>query len=145
MYTPPTVAQFKARFVRDWTYGATPQTVNDSDIANAIYDAGRNINCGLYTDNTEYQWAYLYLAAHYMVMAFRRSRLGTASSFNWFTESKNVGEVGQSFTYPSWVKDDKYLGEKTLTGYGEAFVAITAPRMVANVRVTPRSNYFQPY
>jgi|ERR1035437_3705178 hypothetical protein len=35
-FTPPTIAQFKAQFPRDWPYGAGPETVTNGDIQNAI-------------------------------------------------------------------------------------------------------------
>ena len=114
-YTVPTVADFKARFVRDFPYGTSPTTVNDSDITNAIADAGTNINAGLFINQAEYSLAYLYLSAHHLVTSLNAAVLGTSGSFNWMTTDKSVGELSETYEIPAFIKNNKLLAYLTTT------------------------------
>lgn len=49
-FTPPTIAQFKAQFPRDWPYGAGPETVQNSDIQNAINESYQLFNPALFNN-----------------------------------------------------------------------------------------------
>ena len=133
VYTDPTVADFKARFVRDWSYGGTPQTVMDADVTNALADAATNINPYLFQNQAEYSQAFLYLAAHHLVTSFQASRLGTSSSWDWLQTGRSVDSVSESFEIPDWIMKDKYLAYLTTTQYGAKYCSIVAPRMVGNV------------
>ena len=135
MFVYPTVAEFKARFVRDWSYGTTPQTVQDVDIQNAIQDAQSTMPVwDIWCNQAEFTNAVNYLIAHHLVTGINMSTLGMQGQWNWLTEGKSVGEVAENYVIPEWIKENKVLAYLTTTKYGAKFCSIIAPRMVGNVR-----------
>jgi hypothetical protein len=50
-FTPPTIAQFKAQFPRDFPYGAGTETVQDSDIQAAINEGQGLFNPSLFNNS----------------------------------------------------------------------------------------------
>ena len=131
-YTVPTIAQFKTRFARDFAFGTTQDVVMDVDITNAILDAGTNINESIFKDEAEYQLAYLYLAAHHLVVNLKAAMNGINGSFSWLVNSNTVGPVSTQYDIPEWVKNDKFLGYITTTEYGAKYCSIVAPRLIGN-------------
>lgn len=49
-FAPPTIAQFKAQFPRDWPYGSGSETVTDNDIQNAINEGYGLFNPSLWNN-----------------------------------------------------------------------------------------------
>lgn len=49
-FTPPTIAQFKAQFPRDWPYGSGTDKVQDADIQNAINEGYGLFNPALWNN-----------------------------------------------------------------------------------------------
>jgi len=112
--------------------------VTDEDIAGAILDAQFNINPGLFENNTYFQRAFLYLAAHQLVEKLLMAVEGLASQYNWLTNSKGVGSVNESFTIPEYIKDNPFLANLSKTRYGAMYVQIIWPLLIGNVHSAPR-------
>jgi len=129
----PTVADFKAYFVRDFPYGTTLSTVIDSDIQKGIDLALINFNEELFGLQADYTTAYLYLAAHYLVTNLRASSQGLAGSYAWLTASKSVGSVNESFQIPQYILDHPMLGMLTKTTYGAQYLFLVLPRLVGQI------------
>lgn len=131
--TPPSVAEFKAQFVRDFPYGSDSSAVMDADITSAITLAGFNVNEGLFATEAEFKFAYNYLAAHYLVMSIKASSQGLGGSFNWIESAKSVGSVSQSFAIPEKIMNNPLYAMFTKTPYGAMYLSLVLPLTYGNV------------
>jgi hypothetical protein len=132
-FTNPSVADFKAYFVRDFAYGATSDVVMDADITRAIYDSSININTALFPDQANYTNAFLQLTAHNLVLNIRASSQGLSGVFNFPTVSRGVGQVSEGFQIPQRISDDPVLSMLTKTTYGAKYLSIVLPFAVGNM------------
>ena len=137
--TPPSVAQFKALFVRDFPY-ATGTTIDytkimDSDIETAISSAAFNMNEALFDTEANYQFAYNYLSAHYLVTNLKNSSQGLNGSYSWLENSKGVGSVNQSFSIPEDVMKNPMYAMISKTSYGARFLSMILPKLYGNIGV----------
>lgn len=129
-FTAPTIANFEAQFIRDFpfssdiTVGVTP-----TDIVNAFNVVDMSINQGLWASQQQYTYAYLLLAAHYLVIAVRASSQGLNGQANWAQNSKAVGAVNEAFTIPEWiVRNPTFMG-LSKTNYGMQYLQLALPNM----------------
>lgn len=138
MAAPITVADFKARFARDFTYGSTDETVKDGDIQTAIDDAAGLYNAELFSEELG-KIAYLLLTAHLLVLNLRSAgglgsiKGGMNSQADGAMESKSVGQVSASIAFPDSVKNNAVLSAFLQTNYGQRYVQILYPRIIGNV------------
>lgn len=132
-YTPVTVNDFKTFFSRDFPFGATQEYVMDADVSRALSTAGVNFNEGLWSSQLEFNHAYLYLSAHYLVEAIRASSSGLETQNGGNTLAKAVGDVSESFQIPDRVKNNPFLAGLYTTKYGAIYVQLLTPRIVGNV------------
>ena len=137
MFTNPTVADFKATFVRDFTYGTTPDTVMDSDISQGLLEASISINSCLFSSQLQYSQAYLNLAAHYMVMNLRASGTGCSGQAEWLVQSKSVGSISESFSIPQRILDNPLFAQFTKTTYGTKYLMMIYPLLSGQIFVVP--------
>lgn len=142
MFTTPTVAQFKARFVRDFNYAPeTDQTnlnyVLDADITNAYNLALLNFNPGLYGTDAQSLEVFMWLSAFYLVWSIQTSSQGLSSQSNFPINSKSVGGVSLSFSIPQRYTDDPVLSQYTQNGYGMMYLNLVMQYMVGNIGIVP--------
>lgn len=131
--TPPTIADFKAYFTRDFPYGSTSAGVMDGDITKALAEAAMNFNEGLWGTQAQYSLAYLYLTAHYLVMDLRTSSQGISGSFSWLEASKSVGSVSQGFSIPQSILDHPEFSYYSKTNYGAKYLSLVIPRLTGQI------------
>lgn len=131
----PTVAQFKTQFSRDFPYGASSNSVMDSDITTALTSASFMVNEGLFSDEPSFQFAYNYLAAHYLVTNIKNSTQGLGGSFSWLESSKSVGAVSQSFAIPEDILKHPVLAMISKTGYGATYLSLVLPLTYGQVAI----------
>jgi hypothetical protein len=129
VYVAPTVADFKAKFTRDFPYGITPDVVNDSDIQRAINESSLLINEALCGSQEFYTLAYLFLAAHRMVMNLRASSVGLAGNFDWLIGSKGVGSVSVSTSIPQRLLENPVWSYYCKSTYGVEYLMLMLPRL----------------
>lgn len=133
-FTNPTVADFKAFFVRDFPYGTDPNTsILDADIAKAFTFTNVNFNPCLFGDQGSYNVGYLLLSAHYLVMNIRASSQGINGQFNFLQNSKSVGNVSESFAIPQRVLDNPDWAVLMKTNYGAQFLQLVLPQLAGQV------------
>lgn len=132
-YTPVTVTDFKAFFTRDFPYGSTVNHVMDSDITKALGTAGINFNEALWSSQSQFSQAFLYLAAHYLVESIKASSAGLSSQYSGNTISKGVGNVNEAYEIPEKVKASPFLAGLYTDRYGAMYVQLISPRLVGNV------------
>ena len=123
----PDIASFKAQFTRDFPYKTTSDGVMDSDIQTALTMAGFLVNETLFSDEPSFQFAYNYLAAHYLVMNIKSSTQGLGGSFAWLEASKSVGSVSQSFAIPADILKHPQLAMLSKTNYGATYLSLVLP------------------
>lgn len=133
-YTPPTVAEFKTFFSRDFPYGATPDTVTDDDIQRAIDEAVAFVNEGLFCSQESYTTAVLYLSAHNLVTNLRLSSQGINSGqFAWLQNSRAAGSVSESLAIPDRIMANPEYAMLTTTGYGGKFLMMVIPGLSGQI------------
>lgn len=142
MYDKPTVADFKAFFVRDFPYAPDavppdPQDpklgVTDADITRAMFEGEVTANVDLAPDQATYTMWYLYAAAHFLVMDLRASSQGLEGQYQWTTQSKSVGSVSESFAIPQYIIDNPLLNMWTKSNYGAKLMMMMMPYFIAPI------------
>lgn len=129
VFTPPSVADFKAYYVRDFPYGSLTTQVMDADITNAIADVAYNFNIALFPDQTTYTLGYLCLSAHFLVQNLQASSQGIAGSYNWLSVGKGAGSVNDSYAIPQQILDNPLLAMYSRTRYGMKFLELILPQL----------------
>ena len=132
---PPTIAEFKAQFTRDFPYGTTSDTVMDSDIQKAIQAASFNVNESLFDTQSNFTFAYNYLVAHYLVQDLKASTQGMAGVYTWLESSKSVGSVSQVHLIPHYVMNNPIIAMISKTTYGAKYLELILPRMIGNIEI----------
>lgn len=147
----PTVDDFKDFFDRDFTFGFGLETVRDKDIAKAIAQVFPCFNQALW-DPTELDPPFLYAAAHFLVtniqaaggLSSKNRGLGIKSRGSGTVASKSVGPVSVNYAIDDTLKNDPILSQFMKTNYGQQYLTILTPRLVApGYVVSGRS--FNPY
>jgi hypothetical protein len=135
-YTPPTVADFKSRFDRDFAYSATEgdlTKVRVKDIDLAFVQAAANFNEALFASQATYQESFLLLSAHFLVVNITASSQGHGGGSQWTTQSKSVGNVEESFAIPPRIARSPFLSQLSKTSYGMTYLQIILPLLCGNV------------
>jgi len=142
--TTITVAQFKARFYRDFKYATVtpgveqaipdPNFVQDQDIDNAFLDAQTQLNQGLFGTDPQITAAYLYLTAHCLCLIIRQANAGIDSPAEMPVASRAVGSVNETYQIPDAYKNSPILAQYATTAYGLKYLGLALPAMVGNMQ-----------
>lgn len=140
---PPSVADFKAQFNRDFTYGTGMNTVMDSDVQRGLNEARIVFNPELWGTDYEKNTAYLYASAHFMVLNIQAAGGPSATNFGrgvqskggGTIESKGVGSVNVGYAVPDFVRQSPILSQFMRTDYGQMYLQFMNPRLVGNIAV----------
>jgi hypothetical protein len=133
-FSNPSVADFKARFVRDFPYGTDPSiAILDDDIALAFQMTNINFNPCFWADQGSYTQGYLLLSAHYLVMNIRTSSQGLNGQFNFTQQSKSVGSVAEAFGIPQRILDNPDWAMLCKTNYGAMYLQLILPQMAGQM------------
>lgn len=133
MYTFPTVSDFKAYFTRDFVYGVSNATVQDSDITKAFGEASYNFNSALFGSQANFTIAYMYLTAHFLLMDLRAASQGVGGQFSWLESSKAVGNVSQGFSIPQRILDNPEFSYLSKTYYGTKYLMLILPSLSGQI------------
>lgn len=131
-FTIPTVADFKAQFVRDFPYAplldpTNPSYVTDADIQSALNEANIHFNAGAF-DDASAALIYLYLAAHMMVVNIQvLASKGLASGAKFPLLSTGVGSVNISNNIPQLFQESPMFSGYLKTGYGQKYLDLVYP------------------
>jgi hypothetical protein len=146
MFTPPTIADFKVTFDRDFTYGTGKETVRDSDIQRALNQAATVFNPAIW-DDTEAQDAYEYLSAHFLVTNIQMAggltkKNGTQNRGGGITQSKGAGQVNVAYGIPPRILEDAVLNQFMRTDYGMRYLQLITPRLIGNIATVSGRSYY---
>lgn len=143
-YVKPTIEEFKTYFARNFPFQPAPPVpvdpnlyVQDSDIEKAFLQTDANFILGCFHSQESFTIAYMNLAAHYLVMAFRTASAGMVGTFSWAATSKSVGSVSVSNTVPQKILDNPLFGYLAATNYGTEYLISIIPCLVGRVFTVP--------
>lgn len=140
---PPTIADFKAQFDRDFTFGTGKEFVRDADITRAISEAGLLVNPALFDTTTatnEGAIAYLYAAAHFLVLSIQAAGgispatgHGVDSHGGGVIQSGTVGGISVAYALPESITQSPILSQFMRTDYGQKYLQFLAPKLIGNM------------
>lgn len=137
MTQPASIADFKANFDRDFPFGEGMETVRDADITKALNMADMVFNVDLWTGTAEAKIAFLYAAAHFLVLNLQTSgglsdqfQAGVDSNGGGVILNKSVGQVSVAYQLPDRLANDQILYQLQRTGYGQQYLQLVTPRLV---------------
>lgn len=146
---PPIVSDFQAQFSREFIYGTGLDSVTNNDIIRALNEAGIMFNPCLWDTTTpigtssEGGIAYMYLAAHLMVLniqqmagglsAIQRGK-GVRNSAEGVAVSSGIGAASVTYQVPPpRVAENAILMDFFRTTFGQRYMAMIEPRLIGNV------------
>ena len=145
---PASVAQFKAYFIRDFSYGPGLDKVRDADVQNALNATYSVFNPRLFSTaplgvapdvTSEAIIAYLNASAHFLATALQAAGglgakgKGPLSQGEGVYVSKGVSGVSAGFVWPSTITSSPVLFQFAKTAYGQAYLQVLMTRLVGNV------------
>lgn len=101
--------------------------ITDEDIQKAMSQALINSNERFGRDDNEKVNIYLHLVAFYLVMDWKNAAGSAASSYSGFTASKSVGDVSESYNFPTWLMDTPMYTLYSSNGYGMKYLSLILP------------------
>lgn len=138
MAIPPTVAEFKAYFVREFQYDKGLNFVTDDDIQRAISESFQLYNQSLIDDAGSQNVAYLYVIAHVLVvniqnaggLAAKPLGLGVRNVADGVMVSKGIGPANVTYQVPP----DRISRSPTLlyffqTSFGQRYIQMIANQL----------------
>lgn len=129
---PVTIAEFKTWFQRDFPFSTDPKEgVTDADILKAFQEASFVFNGELFYDE-EKKTAFMYIAAHYLVIDLKNSSVGLKGAYNGLMTNKSVGSVSVGYSMPSWILESPIYSLIAQTPYGVKFLSLLITRCVGN-------------
>lgn len=155
-WTAPATSDFKNFFpMRYFPYGTGMDSITDADIQLAINTAqsGYNWNPANFdgtvispagqTPQSMQTIAFFYLAAHILTLNIQAAGGlksegvlgGVHSGAEGIVDSKSVGGISQSQSYPSWLKESPALWSCLLTRWGRQYLDMLLPSLVGNMYV----------
>ena len=134
------IAEFKAAFDRDFTYGSTMDTVRDADIERAINTSVPMFNPALFGATDMQKQAALYLAAHTLVLIVRgaggiKKKNGLSSTGSLPISSKSAGPLSVGYSAPQEVLDNPALFQFMKTEYGQMYLQLLVPNLVGYIGI----------
>lgn len=153
---PPQVADFETQFFREFRYGTGFDYVKDEDIQRGLNEAGIMFNPCLWDStvpigtSSEAGIAYMYLAAHLMVLSIQQMAgglsavprgKGTRNSAEGVVVASGVGQAHVTYQVPPpRVADNAVLMDLFRTTFGQRYIAMLEPRLIGNVVVVSGSS-----
>ncbi len=143
MAAPASIADFKAKFDRDFPFGSGLDSVRDSDIQNAMDESTAMFPAGLFSGASAKQ-AYLLLSAHFVAVNIQRSGGlnavvtgdGTNNRGMGIISSKSVGQVSVAYEQPpERIKRMAHLLPLWETEFGKKYLMMLQPKLVGAVTV----------
>ena len=139
---PVTVDEFRGWFSRDFPYSQDGDLtgVTTQDILKALAEAYFIYNPDLFSEK-ERPIAFLYLAAHYLVIDLKNSSMGLKGAYSGLMSNKSVGSVSVGYTLPSWIMDNPLYSLIAQTPYGVKYLSLVIGRCVGNMAVVKGATY----
>ncbi len=136
----PDSAAFRTYFRRDFPFADEGEAelddlVGDDDIARALLEASLSINERLFTSQDSFTTAFLYLAAHNLVVNIQNSTQGVLGQGTWLQSAKSVQGVSESFVIPERIQRSPVFAALSKTRYGMKYLEFVGPLLLGQVFV----------
>ena len=121
-----TLASFKTKFARNFTFGSAVPDIMDADITNAIAEKDAVFNFELYPTDKP---AIGTLAEHYLTAHFLATDVDAADSggqSRLLQTSRSADGVSESLDLPDWMKQGEFAFYAT-TYYGQKWLILSKP------------------
>ena len=107
--------------------------ITDDDIAKAMTQAKINANERFGSNDNEKTYIYLHLVAFYLVMDWKNAAAGAASAYSGFTASKSVGDVSESYNFPTWLTNSPLYSLYSTNGFGMKYLSLILPYLSCTI------------
>lgn len=107
--------------------------VTDSDIQKALGQALINANERFGADDDERTIIFLHLVAFYLVMDLKNSASGVNSTYSGIVASKSVGDVSESYNFPTWLINSPIYSMYNSNGYGMKYLSLILPYLSVTI------------
>lgn len=109
--------------------------IADTDITNAFAEAKMTFNQALFSDDASIKLAFLYLAAHYLVLDTRAAMGGIYGANLFPLQSKSAGNVSESYGIPQVYLNDPQFSYLSGTAYGLKYLSFVWSLLTGNFGV----------
>lgn len=140
---PVTVAEFKTWFTRDFPFSTNDSDlsgITSQDIQKAFAEAMFVFNKALFEED-ELKTAFMYIAAHYLVIDLKNSSMGLKGSFSGIMSNKSVGSVSVGYSMPNWIMENPLYSLLAQTPYGAKYLSLVIARCVGNMAAVKGATY----
>lgn len=107
--------------------------ITDEDIAKAMTQARVSANDRFGADDNEKVYIFLHLVAFYLVMDWKNAAAGAASAYAGFTASKSVGDVSESYNFPTWLTNSPMYSLYSTNGFGMKYLSLILPYLSCTI------------
>lgn len=115
------------------TKANTSDYITDEDILKAMAQAKISGNEKFGSDTDEKIFIYLHLVAFYLVMDWKNSHAGVTSAYAGFTASKSVGDVSESYNFPTWLMNSPLFSLYSTNGFGLKYLSLILPYLSCTI------------
>jgi hypothetical protein len=119
-----TVAGFKKKFARYFTFGDEAPAISDYEVEDAIASAEVTYNYNLYPDDATRIIALYWLSAHFLYADINAADNGLAPAYQLI--SSNVDGVSVSNNIPQWMKEGVFT-IYSADYFGQRWLMMTEP------------------
>lgn len=113
--------------------GSKYDYVTDEDIEKAMTQARVSGNSRFGNNCNEKIYIYLHLVAFYLVMDWKNAHAGVASAFGGMVASKSVGDVSESYNFPTWLMNSPLYSLYSTNGFGMKYLALILPYLSCTI------------
>lgn len=115
------------------TAGNKLDYITDEDIAKAMTQALISANDKFGSTCQEKRTIYLHLVAFYLVMDWKNAAAGASSAYAGFTASKSVGDVSESYNFPTWLTNSPMYSIYSTNGFGLKYLSLILPYLSCTI------------
>lgn len=109
------------------TAGNKYDYITDEDIQKAMTQAKISGNERFGSDDNEKIYIYMHLIAFYLVMDWKNSHAGVTSAYSGMVASKSVGDVSESYNFPTWLMNSPLYSLYSTNGFGMKYLSLVLP------------------
>jgi Protein of unknown function (DUF4054) len=149
---PPQASDFQAYFTREFTYGSGKDSVTDADINRALGECNPFFNQSIWDNQTDAFNAYLYLAAHLMVMNLQQMAgglsavprgKGVRNQAKGVAVAKGLGQANVTYMpVPERIASSATLLYFFQTTFGQRYIQMAGLRLIGNMAVVCGPGWF---
>lgn len=107
--------------------------ITDEDISKAMSQAMLSANDRFGGTCQEKRTIYLHLVAFYLVMDWKNAAAGASSAYAGFTASKSVGDVSESYNFPTWLINSPMYSIYSTNGFGLKYLSLILPYLSCTI------------